>query len=43
MRKHMIVQQGYHRDSVYYSITDEEWPQVKARLLEISRAAPVVS
>ena len=42
MRKHMIVQQGYHRDSVYYSITDEEWPQVKARLLEISRAAPVV-
>ena len=35
MRKHMIVQRGYHRDSVYFSITDEEWPAVKQRLQEI--------
>ncbi|MEH6585593.1 MAG: GNAT family protein [Halioglobus sp.] len=31
-RKHMIVQGGYHRDSVYFSVTEEEWPAVKARL-----------
>lgn len=31
-RKHMIVQQGHHRDSVYFSIVDTEWPQVKERL-----------
>ncbi len=36
MRKHMIVQRGHHRDSVYFSITDEEWPEVKVRLLELS-------
>jgi len=32
LRKHMIVQRGYHRDSVYFSVTDEEWPAVKQRL-----------
>src|SRR3989304_5693541 len=31
-RKHMLTQQGRVRDSVYFSITDEEWPEVKARL-----------
>lgn len=31
-RKHMIVQGGYHRDSVYFSVTEAEWPAVKARL-----------
>lgn len=29
MRRHMIVQDDYVRDSVYFSITDEDWPQVK--------------
>ncbi|RLQ21980.1 GNAT family N-acetyltransferase [Seongchinamella sediminis] len=32
LRKHMIVQRGYHRDSVYFSIIDDEWPAVKQRL-----------
>lgn len=31
LRKHMNVR-GYHRDTVYYSILDTEWPAVKARL-----------
>ena len=33
LRKHMLVQGGYQRDSVYFSITDDDWPGVKARLL----------
>jgi RimJ/RimL family protein N-acetyltransferase len=32
LRKHMVVQQGGARDSAYYSVIDDEWPQVKARL-----------
>jgi RimJ/RimL family protein N-acetyltransferase len=32
LRKHMIVQGGYQRDTVMYSIVDSEWPAVKARL-----------
>ena len=32
MRKHMITQSGRLRDTVYYSILDEEWPALKARL-----------
>ena len=32
LRKHMILPDGYVRDSVYYSIIDDEWPAVKARL-----------
>jgi len=31
-RKHMIVQDGHVRDSVYFSIIADEWPQVKAGL-----------
>lgn len=31
-RKHIITPEGYVRDSVYYSIIDDEWPQVKASL-----------
>jgi RimJ/RimL family protein N-acetyltransferase len=31
-RKHMVTQRGRLRDTVYYSILDEEWPSVKARL-----------
>jgi RimJ/RimL family protein N-acetyltransferase len=32
LRKHMIYPNGFQRDSVMYSITDDEWPAVKARL-----------
>jgi RimJ/RimL family protein N-acetyltransferase len=32
MRNHMIVQGGYVRDSVYFSVTDADWPGVKERL-----------
>ena len=32
LRQHMIVQGGFLRNSVYYSILDGEWPAVKARL-----------
>jgi hypothetical protein len=31
---HMILPDGYFRHSVYYSIIDAEWPQVKSRLEE---------
>jgi len=33
LRNHMIVQSDYVRDSVYFSVIDQEWPQVKERLL----------
>lgn len=32
LRKHMIVRDGYLRDTVMFSIIAEEWPQVKRRL-----------
>lgn len=32
LRQHMIVQGGYRRDSVYFSVIDAEWQAVKARL-----------
>ena len=33
LRKHRIVpKDGYHRSSVCYSIIDDQWPEVKARL-----------
>ena len=31
-RKHMVLADGHIRDSVYFSIVDNEWPEVKARL-----------
>jgi RimJ/RimL family protein N-acetyltransferase len=31
-RKHMITEHGRVRDSVYFSIVDDEWPGVRARL-----------
>lgn len=34
LRHHMIVRDGYYRDSAFYSIIDKEWPAVKARLTE---------
>ena len=33
LRNHRVVpKDGYHRSSVFYSIIDDEWPGVKARL-----------
>jgi len=34
LRRHMVVRDGYVRDSVYYGITDVDWPRVKRRLQE---------
>lgn len=31
-RKHMIMADGHVRDSVYFSIVDDDWPEVKAGL-----------
>jgi N-acetyltransferase len=31
-RKHMLVQGGKRRDSAYYAIIDDEWPDVRANL-----------
>ena len=32
LRKHKVYPDGYVRDSVMYSVTNEEWPTVRARL-----------
>lgn len=32
LRSHMIVHDGRRRDSVYFSVIEEEWPQVEAEL-----------
>jgi RimJ/RimL family protein N-acetyltransferase len=32
LRKHLILPSGRVRDSVFFSITDDEWPEVRARL-----------
>lgn len=32
LRQHMIVQDNYLRDSVYFSVLDSEWPRVKEHL-----------
>lgn len=32
LRRHMIMPDGHIRDTAVYSITREEWPEVKARL-----------
>jgi N-acetyltransferase len=34
LRKDTIIEDGYIRDSVYYSILKEEWPGVKENLLK---------
>ncbi len=35
LRNHMILPSGQFRDSVFYSILDSEWPEVKKRLEEL--------
>lgn len=32
LRQHMLLPDGRNRDSVYYSVLDVEWPEVKLRL-----------
>ena len=32
-RKHMLVRGGQRRDSAYYSIIDDEWPEVREKLM----------
>lgn len=32
LRQHMIVQDNYLRDSVYFSVLDSEWPRVREHL-----------
>jgi RimJ/RimL family protein N-acetyltransferase len=32
LRKHMINADGTARDSVYFSVIDDEWPSVQERL-----------
>jgi RimJ/RimL family protein N-acetyltransferase len=31
-RKHMLVREGENRDSAWYSVTDDDWPKVRAHL-----------
>ena len=40
LRKHLITWTGRVRDSVYFSILDTEWPQVKARLERMMARKP---
>ena len=35
LRNHMILPDGHYRHSVYYSVLDTEWPDVKKRLEEM--------
>lgn len=35
LRNHMILPSGQYRHSVFYSILDKEWPEVKKRLEEM--------
>ena len=32
LRKHMVVQEEFPRDSVYFSVIDDDWPEVRQRL-----------
>ena len=36
LRQHMITDTGRFRDTVYFSILDTEWPDVKQKLLEMA-------
>ncbi len=35
LRNHYIMPDGYYRDSVYYSVIETEWPEVRASLLSM--------
>ncbi|MBC7897836.1 MAG: GNAT family N-acetyltransferase [Cytophagaceae bacterium] len=40
LRKHIVQADGTSRDSTYFSIVDDEWPAVRARLEERLAEAP---
>lgn len=40
LRRHVILPDGYVRDSVYFSVLDREWLRVKTRLEEMLDAYP---
>jgi N-acetyltransferase len=40
LRRHLMLPDGFMRDSVYFSVLDHEWPAVKADLEARMRAAP---
>ena len=40
MRKHMLTRGGFHRDSVYSAIVDDDWPDVRRRLQEMLAPKP---
>ncbi len=40
LRKHMITESGRVRDTVYFSVIDDEWTAVKARLEQMLAAPP---
>ena len=40
LRKHILLPGGIYRDTVYFSILDNEWPYVKQRLLEMMHNQP---
>ncbi|MEX0911977.1 MAG: GNAT family protein [Gemmatimonadota bacterium] len=40
LRRHTLTASGHIRDTVYYSILDDEWREVSARLLERMDPAP---
>jgi RimJ/RimL family protein N-acetyltransferase len=42
LRKHMVLWDGFIRDTVYYSILASEWPDVKRRLEHLLRARTTV-
>jgi RimJ/RimL family protein N-acetyltransferase len=35
LRKHILLWSGRWRDSIYFSVLDDEWPAVKSRLEEM--------
>ncbi len=37
LRKHILLWSGRYRDSVYYSVLDDEWPAVRMRLETLLR------
>ena len=41
-RNHMIMPDGSTRHTMWYSITEEEWPAIKASLLERIASEPIV-
>jgi RimJ/RimL family protein N-acetyltransferase len=34
LRQHILMENGYRRDTAIYSILKEEWPKIKSRLIE---------